>query len=333
MKQKVKNIGIIGDGGWGTTLAVYLAEKGYSVTVWGPFADYAREVQQTRYNTKFLPDIRLPESILFTNEMARAVDTCEVVVLATPSKFIVSVLKQLKKFNLSKKLVLSVVKGIDTEKLLRMSQIIEKELGKIPLAVLSGPTIAGELARRQPTTAVIASKDPHLAKDLQTVFNSDIFRIYTNSDVIGVEIGGSLKNVIAIACGVCDGLGFGTNAKAAILTRGLNEMTRLGKALGAKSSTFYGLTGLGDLVTTCVNAKSRNRSVGEALGQGKSIDEILSSMSMVAEGVETVKAAYKLGKKLKVPMPITNEVYNIITKNKKPHQAVSDLMQREMKAE
>lgn len=333
MTKKIKNIGIIGDGGWGTTLAVYLAEKGYSVTVWGPFADYTREVQQTRYNTKFLPDIRLPESILFTNEMARAVDACEVVVLATPSKFIVSVLKQLKKFNLSKKLVLSVIKGIDTEKLLRMSQIIEKELGRIPLAVLSGPTIAGELARRQPTTAVIASKNPRLAKDLQTVFNSDIFRIYTNSDVIGVEIGGSLKNVIAIACGVCDGLGFGTNAKAAILTRGLNEMTRLGKAMGAQSSTFYGLTGLGDLVTTCVNAKSRNRSVGEALGQGKSIDEILSSMSMVAEGVETVKAAYKLGKKLKVPMPITNEVYNIITKNKKPHQAVSDLMQREMKAE
>ena len=230
-------------------------------------------------------------------------------------------------------MVLSVIKGIDTVKLLRMSQIIEKELGKIPLAVLSGPTIAGELARRQPTTAVIAAKDPRIAKDLQAVFNSDIFRIYTNPDVAGVEIGGSLKNVIAIACGVCDGLGFGTNAKAAILTRGLNEMAQLGKALGAKSSTFYGLTGLGDLVTTCVNAKSRNRSVGEALGQGKSIDEILSSMSMVAEGVETVKAAYKLGKKFKVPMPITNEVYNIIYKNKKPRQAVSDLMQREMKAE
>ena len=333
MKNQIKTIGIIGDGGWGTTLAIHLAQKNFAVTVWGPFPDYAREVQQTRYNPKFLPDIRLPENILITNDLNKTVEHSDLIILATPSKYILPVLKKLKKFNFSQKIVLSVIKGIDTASLLRMSQIIHQELGKIPLAVLSGPTIALEVARGIPTTAVVASQNMQIAKVLQKIFNSETFRIYTNSDVIGVELGGSLKNVIAIACGVCDGLGFGTNAKAAILSRGLAEMARLGKAMGAKAQTFYGLTGLGDLVTTCVNAQSRNRSVGEALGQGKSIDAILSSMSMVAEGVETVKAAYKLSKKFKIPMPITEEVYNIICRNKSPRQAVTDLMQREMKAE
>ena len=333
MAKKIKNIGIIGDGGWGTTLAIHLARKNYHVTVWGPFPEYAHEVEQGRYNTKFLPGIKLTEGISVTGDLEAAVQNSHLIVLATPSKFIHPVLSSLKKFDLSKKIVLSVIKGIDTVKLLRMSQIIQKELGKVPLAVLSGPTIAIEVAKGMPSTAVIASHNMKTAKTLQSIINSDTFRIYTNSDVTGVELGGSLKNVIAIACGVCDGLGFGTNAKSAILSRGLAEMARLGKALGAKNETFYGLTGLGDLVTTCVNAQSRNRSVGEALGRGKSIEEITASMSMVAEGVETVKAAHKLSRKFKIPMPITEEVYNIICRNKKPQQAVSDLMKRATKAE
>jgi glycerol-3-phosphate dehydrogenase (NAD(P)+) len=199
--------------------------------------------------------------------------------------------------------------------------------------VLSGPTIAIEVAKGIPSTAVVASNDRTVAKKVQAVFNSSSFRIYTNTDVAGVELGGSIKNIIAIACGVCDGLGFGSNTKAAILTRGLAEMARLGKALGAKHNTFSGLTGLGDLVTTCVSPRSRNRSVGEQLGRGRSMKSIMSNMEMVAEGVETVKAAYKLSRKYNVPMPITTEVYNIIHRNKKPSKAVSDLMTRKIKSE
>src|SRR3989338_348415 len=214
-----------------------------------------------------------------------------------------------------------------------MSQLIRRELGPVPMAVLSGPTIAGEVAKGLPTTAVVSSPDMRLATAIQKIFNSPAFRIYTNPDIVGVELGGSLKNIIAIACGVCDGLGFGTNAKAAILTRGLVEMARLGTAMGAKTKTFAGLTGLGDLVTTCVSSQSRNRSVGEQLGKGKSLAQIMKNMNMVAEGVETVKAAYRLSRKYKIPMQITTEIYNIIYKNKPPQKAVDDLMKRQTKAE
>ena len=252
------------------------------------------------------------------------------------SKYADTILKEIKKtkVGLSGKILLSVTKGIDTTKLLRMSEIIIKELGhSVNIAVLSGPTIAIEVAKGLPSTAVVAAHQLKIAKEVQTVFNSEHFRVYTNTDVTGVELGGSIKNIIAIACGVCDGLGFGSNTKAAILTRGLAEMARLGKALGAKQRTFSGLTGLGDLVTTCVSPRSRNRSVGEKLGQGKSIKTIMSKMEMVAEGVETVKAVYQLSQKHKISMPITTEVYNIIYKRKKPSQAVSDLMNRKTKSE
>jgi glycerol-3-phosphate dehydrogenase (NAD(P)+) len=211
--------------------------------------------------------------------------------------------------------------------------MIEKQLPGIPLAVLSGPTIAIEVAKGIPSTAVIASRKQAVAKKLQEIVNSPAFRIYTNNDVIGVELGGSIKNVIAIACGVCDGLGFGTNTKAALVTRGLAEMARFGKALGAKEKTFQGLSGLGDLVTTCFSPNSRNRSVGEQLGKGNKIEHILGHMCMVAAGVETVKPVHKLSRNLEVPMPITSEVYQIIYRNKSPQKAVSDLMSRKTKAE
>ncbi len=199
--------------------------------------------------------------------------------------------------------------------------------------MLSGPTIAGEVAKVIPTTAVVASKSLKIAKTIQEIFNSDTFRIYTYSDVAGVEIGGSLKNVIAISCGICDGLGYGTNTKAAIVTRGLAEISQLGKVLGAKSQTFSGLTGLGDLITTCFSPNSRNRTVGEQLGKGTPVASILGSMAMVAEGVDTAKAAYRLSIKYKIPMPITTEVYNILFKNKSPKAAVTDLMTRKTKTE
>lgn len=333
MKQPIKKISIIGDGGWGTTLAVYLSRKGYSVILWGAFSDNIELIRKSHVNEKFLPGIRIPDNVIVTNDLGEAIQQGRLIIVAVPSKYIVAVLRRIRRYPLSKKIFLSVIKGIDCSSLLRMSQIISRELGPINLAVLSGPTIALEIARGIPSTAVIASRNMQTAIILQKIFNSESFRVYTNKDLTGLELGGSLKNIIAIACGVCDGLGFGTNAKAAILTRGLLEMSRLGKALGAKVSTFSGLAGLGDLVTTCISPQSRNRYVGEQLGKGKSISEIIASMDMVAEGVDTVKAVYKLSHKLKVSMPITTEVFKIIYHNKKPRQAVKDLMGREMKAE
>lgn len=336
MPKKIKNISVIGDGGWGTTLAVHLAKNNYPVKLWGPFPAYIRRVSKNRYNTKFLPGIHLPRRIVLTERLSDAIKDADLIVFAVPSKYALGVLKRIKKakVRLTGKILLSVTKGIDTVKLLRMSEVIKKELGgSIPVAVLSGPTIAMEIAKGIPSTAVVAANNLKTAKKIQAVFNSESFRIYTNTDIAGVELGGSIKNIIAIACGVCDGLGFGSNTKAAILTRGLAEMARIGKTLGAKQKTFSGLTGLGDLVTTCVSPQSRNRFVGEQLGRGKSIKQITSHMEMVAEGVGTVKAAYRLSQKHNVSMPITTEVYNIIYRRKKPSQAVNDLMKRKTKSE
>ncbi|MBU0469210.1 MAG: NAD(P)-dependent glycerol-3-phosphate dehydrogenase [Candidatus Omnitrophica bacterium] len=336
MAKEIKNISVIGDGGWGTTLAIHLSKNNYNVTLWGPFPQYLQQIRKNNYNRKFLPGIRIPQEIKIVDNLKTAIDSADLIVFAMPSKYTLSTVKKIKstKVNLSDKMILSVTKGIDTKKLLRISEIIHSELGKdLSVSVLSGPTIAMEIAKELPSTAVIASKDLKTAKKLQNIFNSPNFRIYSSTDIIGVEIGGSIKNIIALACGVCDGLGFGSNTKAAILTRGLAEMSRLGKNLGAKEKTFPGLSGLGDLVTTCVSPQSRNRSVGEKLGQGRQIDQILGSMDMVAEGVDTVKAVYKLSQKLGISMPITKEVYNIIYKNKSPQKAVSDLMLRKTKSE
>ena len=228
---------------------------------------------------------------------------------------------------------MSVTKGIEIKTLKRISELIREELGGVRTAVLSGPTIAWEVAKGIPTTAVIASSSITLRKYLQAVFMTDRFRIYTNNDTTGVELGGSLKNVIAIACGISDGLGFGTNTKAALLARGLAEITRLGKAMGARASTFSGISGLGDLVTTCVSTHSRNRFVGEQIGKGKTLNQIRSHMEMVAEGVPTAKSAYELSLKYKVDMPITREVYAVLYNNKSPIKAVRDLMAREKKEE
>jgi|CXWL01.1.fsa_nt_gi glycerol-3-phosphate dehydrogenase (NAD(P)+) len=333
MASTIQKISVIGDGGWGTTLAIYLEAKGYDVLVWGAFSDYAKQVAQKRENFKFLPGIKISKRIAWVSDLSLAIGHADLIVLATPSQYLSSVLKKIKNCDYSKKTFVSAIKGIEIDSLKRMSQIIYEELGKVPLAVLSGPTIATELARGIVTTAVVASHKPSIALKLQKVFHSKIFRIYTNADVVGVELGGSVKNVIALACGICDGLKLGTNAKAAVLTRGLAEMARLGQALGAKKETFYGLAGLGDLVTTCVNEKSRNRSVGEAIGQGNDVNKILKSMSMVAEGVTTAKAVYHLSRKLKIQMPISQEVYNIIYKKKNVKAALESLMMRGFKPE
>jgi glycerol-3-phosphate dehydrogenase (NAD(P)+) len=329
----LRTITILGDGSWGTTLAIHLSQKGFSIRLWGAFSQNIRRIQCDQENKKFLPGIPIPLNVVATADLANAIQIGELIILAIPSRFLIPVLRKIHKQNLSGKVFLSVIKGIDDASLQRMSQIILRELGPIKLAVLSGPTIALEIARGIPSTAVVSAHDMRIAKKIQNLLNSERFRIYVNPDMTGVELGGSLKNIIAIACGLCDGLGFGNNAKAAILTRGLVEMSRLGKALGAKQKTFTGLAGLGDLVTTCVSPQSRNRFVGEQLGKGKNIRQIVSHMAMVAEGVTTAKAVYRLSQKLKIPMPITTEIYKIIYKNKSPQKAVADLMTRKIKAE
>jgi len=331
---KKENIAVIGDGGWGTTLAILLSKKGYSVTIWGAFADYVAELNKKRINTRFLPGFKIPASIKITNSLSDALHDKDIAVLACPSEHLRSVLKKIKNSGYSKKTTyLSVTKGIEINTFKRMSQVIHEELGNVNLAVLSGPTIAHEVAAGIPTTAVIASTSINIRKQLQNVFMTDRFRIYTNSDVVGVELGGSLKNVIAIACGISDGLGFGSNTKAALLARGLAEMSRLGMAMGAKLQTFSGISGLGDLVTTCISQYSRNRHVGEELGKGKSWKQIQSSMQMVAEGVPTAKSAHQISLKYKIPMPITNEIYSVIYSNKSPLKAVKSLMTRSKKEE
>ncbi|MDP8265122.1 MAG: NAD(P)H-dependent glycerol-3-phosphate dehydrogenase [Candidatus Aceula lacicola] len=326
-------ISIIGDGGWGTTLAIHLCKNGHHVSLWGAFPKYVKKVRKTRKNQKFLPGISIPKKIILLDSLEDALENSDLIVLAVPSQFLKPILKKIKKNNISKKIFLSVTKGIDTFSLERMSELIHKELGPVKFAVLSGPTIAIEVSKGIPSTAVIASHNTQIAKKLQKIFNSPTFRIYTNSDIIGVELGGSIKNIIAIACGVCDGLNLGTNTKAAILSRGLAEMSRLGKTLGAKAKTFSGLSGLGDLTTTCFSPKSRNRFVGEQLGKGKTLKRIMASMATVAEGVPTTKGIYRLSQKHNISMPITTEVFNILYRNKKASVAVKDLMNRKTKSE
>jgi glycerol-3-phosphate dehydrogenase (NAD(P)+) len=333
MTTKSARVGVIGDGAWGTTLAVLLAENGHKVMLWGAFPGYLEKVRRSRVNEKFLPGIVIPKNVVLMSDLKEVVAASDLVVLAVPSQYLTSTLKKIRKLDYAGRAFVSVVKGIDTKTFFTMSQLINKELGNVKVAVLSGPTIAIEVAKKIPTTAVAASKDARLAKQVQGLFSCATFRVYTNTDVLGVELCGSVKNVIALACGICDGLGFGTNTKAAVLTRGLVEMTRLGKVLGADPKTFIGLAGMGDLATTCFSPNSRNRSVGYALGKGRKIGKILADMDAVAEGVITAKAVHRLAMKLKIDMPITSAVYHVIYNNKQSHKAVAGLMGRALKSE
>lgn len=327
-------ISIIGDGGWGTTLALLLNKKRYSVSIWGVFADYIKFLNKTRVNVKFLPGVKIPKAISITSDLKDALSGTELILLAAPSQYMRSVLKKLCQASLKPSApFLSVAKGIEAATLMRMSGVIADILGRVDIAVLSGPTISHEVSRGMPTTVVTASKNRQLAADIQKIFNSSAFRVYTSDDVTGVELGGALKNVIAIAVGVLDGLGFEANTKAGLLTRGLAEISRLGVAMGAKRETFYGISGLGDLVTTCISKYGRNRWFGEEIGKGKKPRDILKKTEMVVEGVATTKSAYELAKKYRVQMPITEQVYAVLYKGKSPKKAIQDLMARSPKAE
>ena len=329
----MSNISVIGDGGWGTALALVLHRNGHRVRIWGPFQDYISTMKHRHENVKFLPGVRLPPEIELTSDKKQALDDADIVVVAVPSKFYRSVLSSFASLVPPNARVISVSKGLDPETHERLSQTAEKMLGRSPVAVLSGPSHAEEVGRRIPTAVVISCQDHAIAKELQQVFNGPEFRIYTSDDTIGTELGGALKNVIAIAAGVSDGIGFGDNTKAALITRGLAEMTRLGVALGGKATTFSGLSGVGDLIVTCASQLSRNRGVGERLGQGEKMEQILKGMEQVAEGVWTCEVALKLAKKLGIEVPLTEQVHAVIYQEKDPKQAVQDLMMRDPRVE
>ncbi|OGV58855.1 MAG: glycerol-3-phosphate dehydrogenase [Lentisphaerae bacterium RIFOXYA12_FULL_48_11] len=331
--RKAKNICIIGDGGWGTALALVLNKNGHRVTIWGPFADYIEQIKNSGENASYLPGIRLPSSLEWTANRNAAAADADIAVLAVPTKYYRDVAESFHGLLPKTCRILSVAKGFDPKTQKRMTEIAEETLGHHSIAALSGPSHAEEVAAGIPTAVTVASKNQEYSSDLQKIFSNNLFRVYTSDDVTGIELGGALKNVIAVAVGVSDGLGFGDNTRAALITRGLVEITRLGQALGAKVSTFSGLSGLGDLIVTCTSRHSRNRNVGERLGKGEKIDAIMSGMKQVAEGIWNCSIARDLARKARIDVPITNEVYAIVHKGKNPLAAVKSLMSRGVKPE
>jgi glycerol-3-phosphate dehydrogenase (NAD(P)+) len=330
MEQK---IAVIGDGGWGTTLALILLKKGYEVFLWGAFPEYVQFMKDRHENTKFLPGIPLPKELNHTADAQEALADAAIAVMAVPSHVMREVARRIKYAYTQKTLVVSVAKGIEVGSDKRMSEVLMEELQPLSLAVVSGPSHAEEVARGIPAVVAVASQDETIAKVVQNLLMTERFRIYTNSDLVGVEMGGALKNVIAIAAGISDGLGFGDNTKAALLTRGLAEMTRLGVAMGAKRETFYGLAGVGDLITTSFSPYGRNRRIGELIGKGMKLQEALATTEMVAEGVKTVVAVTQLSEQYSVVMPISQKVYQVLYESVEPKKAVQDLMLREAKPE
>lgn len=327
-------VAVIGAGSWGTALAKVLAERGHSVRLWCYEASVAEQIRNERVNRVYLPDIKLPESIEAFTDHGQALEDAEFVIAVVPSHFFRDVLAASAPHIPSDAIIVSAAKGLEVDTLERPSEIVVDLLPhhRSP-AVLSGPSFAREVAEGDPTAIVAASSDEEVARATQRFFNSDRFRVYTNDDVVGVELGAALKNVIALAAGISVGIGYRTNSRAALITRGLAEITRLGVAVGARASTFAGLAGLGDLVLTCTAELSRNRTVGVRLGKGEPLDEILASMKMVAEGVRTTKAARQLARNHGVEMPIVDEVHHILFEGKPAERATKDLMLREPKHE
>ena len=326
-------ITVIGDGGWGTANAMLLAGYGHDVTLWGAFPDYIEEQKRTRRNERFLKGVVLPDALKLTADRAEAVQDAEVVVLAAPSKFFTSVVESFKGLITKDMLVVSITKGLCEKTNRRMTDLGEEILGTGPIVALAGPTHAEEVARGIPTTIVAACTDPEKAKRVQEIWSGPLFRVYTSPDPVGVEIGGAVKNVLAIAVGCSDGMGFGDNTRAALITRGLVEMKRFVLAYGGSEDTLNGLAGIGDLIVTCTSVHSRNHSVGERLGKGEKIGDILGSMQMVAEGVWNSKVVHEIAKKLGVEMPICELVYALCYKGFNAKDAVRTMMERPLTSE
>jgi glycerol-3-phosphate dehydrogenase (NAD(P)+) len=329
-----RNVAIIGDGGMGSVLSILLCAKGIATRMWGYDAAQLAEIERRHENRKFLAGYRLPDALAFEPQDDRAMAGAELVVSAVPCQYMRRVWKRLTRYVPDQVPIVSVAKGIENDTLLRPTQVIADVLGaNRPLAALSGPTIADELARRLPATACAAGEDEALARKVQSTFTCPWLRVYTNTDLVGVELAGAMKNVIAIAAGIIDGVGAGDNAKAALLARGLAEITRLGLSLGARESTFAGLAGLGDLVTTCISPKGRNRSLGERIGRGRTVAEALQATESVVEGVATCRSVMALAARYQVEMPITRAVYEVLFEGKPVRLAIEDLMSRRPKPE
>ena len=325
---------ILGSGAMATACAVLLAEQPHQeVSIWARNPSHAEQMRSQRENVRLLPGIRIPEKVQITCDIEQALNGAEYLLAAIPTQFLRASLQDLKPHLNQHRPVISVVKGIENDTFLRPSEIIVDVLGSRAVVSLSGPSHAEEIARRLPTTVVAASGDLGLARQVQRIFGTDRFRVYTNLDLVGVELAAALKNVIAIAAGISDGLGYGDNAKSALLTRGLVEMTRFGTHFGAEPATFHGLAGFGDLITTCISPFGRNRRVGQRLGSGETLPEILQSMDAVAEGVATARSVFDIAEQEGIDMPITGEVYRVLFETKSPSAATNSLMHRPPRSE
>ena len=332
----MSSLTLFGAGSWGTALAVHLASAGQTVTLWARRPEAAEQMRETRRNPSYLPDIDLPSSIQVTSDVEAAASASDLWGIAVPSQNLRLVAERLRPFHSPDTAVVSLAKGIENDTLMTMSQVLDDVLEGLPgtrIGVLYGPSHAEEVAEGRPTTVVAAAPDEDVAEHIQRVFMTERLRVYVNTDVRGVEIGGSAKNVLAIAAGIGDGVGYGDNAKAALITRGIAEIRRLGLALGARPETFAGLAGIGDLIVTCMSAHSRNRYLGEQIGQGRSLDEVVDSMSMVAEGVRTTQSIHDLAQRYSIEMPITEAVYAILFEGREPGEMVEELMTRSAKRE
>ena len=327
------NVGIIGAGSWGTALSVLLYDNGHHVTVWSIDPQEVQMLDVKREHQKKLPGVKLPDDMKITGDLESAVRGKDFLVLAVPSPFTRATAKKMVPYVSEGQIIVDVAKGIEETTLMTLSQQIEEEIPQADVAVLSGPSHAEEVGRKLPTTCVVGAKTRKTAEYLQSAFISNVFRVYTSPDILGIELGGSLKNVIALAAGMADGLGYGDNTRAALITRGIAEIARLGVKMGGKIQTFTGLTGIGDLIVTCASVHSRNRKAGYLMGQGKTMQEAMDEVQMVVEGVYSAKAAAKLAEKYQVSMPIVAEVNSILFEGKSAAQAVSDLMLRESKSE
>lgn len=329
--EPIKKITVIGAGSWGTALSIVLADNGYKVRLWSHNENQVEEINRQHTNKKYLPEIHLPEAIAGYASLSEALSGVDTIVLAIPTKAFREVIRKIREIQIAPLTIVHVSKGIEPDTLMLISEIIKEEMPKElikDIVVLSGPSHAEEVSLHHPTTVTVSSENMAAAERIQDVFINQYFRVYTNPDILGVEIGGALKNIIALAAGITDGLGYGDNAKAALITRGLAEIARLGTKMGANPLTFSGLTGIGDLIVTCTSVHSRNWRAGNLLAKGHSLEEVLANMGMVVEGVPTTKAAYQLAEKYQVSMPITKALYQVLFNGANPKKAADVLMTR-----
>lgn len=328
MKRAQSTITILGDGGWGTTIALHLARKGYRVVLWGNFAPYLDEMRRTRENTKFLPGFKIPASVVFEADIEKAVAASDVVFLVPPSKFFRPVVARLKKAPVKKKLFVILTKGVERGSLMLMADVLNDELGPVRSVVVSGPCISREIAQEIPTAVVAASKSAADRAKVRRILDSPSFTVLESPDAVGVQLGGSLKNVLAIAAGILDGLGYGWNIKSVLLARGISEIVRLGRKMKARPETLSGLSGLGDLATTAFSSNSRNHGCGVDLGKGRTLKDILSKSEMVVEGVETADSAMGLARKHRVELPIVKAVVDVLHERRAPEHIVDAVMSK-----